>query len=99
MSIRRATYQDIVRHCDLLAQQGQRLRPGSSPLAALDADGTLWGPDIAELLWQRLVKERALNRRGGAPLARAVRECGGEPCRDAYEDYGTLVALHRAGRV
>jgi len=97
MSIRRATLQDIVVRCDRLAQQGQRLRPGQPPLAALDADGTLWAPDVAALLWQRLVREQALDRRAGPPLARALRECGVEPRRDPHADYEQLDRLHRSG--
>lgn len=99
MSIRRATLPEIVQRCDHLAQQGKRLRPGQSPIAALDADGTLWGPDVAELLWRRLISQRALHRRAAAPIARALRDCGAEPKRDPYVDYEQLCVLHRAGLV
>src|SRR5262245_49286759 len=99
MSIRRATLQDVVDHCDRLAQQGQRLRPDQRPIAALDADGTLWRAAVADLLWQRLIRERALDRRAGAPIARALRDCGGEPQRDPYLDYEQIARLHAKGVV
>ena len=99
MSIRRATPEDVVSHCDRLARQGQRLRPDQSLIAALDADGTLWSPDVAELLWRRLTRAGALQRAGIAPIARALREAGGSPRREASADYEQLAAMHRAGRV
>ena len=99
MSIRRATPEDVVSHCDRLAQQGQRLRPDQSLIAALDADGTLWSADVAELLWQRLTRQGALQRTGGAAIARALRESGGVPKREACADFEQLAALCRAGRV
>ena len=98
MSIRRVPLQDLLDRCEQLAQQGHRLRPGQPLLAAFDADGTLWGPDVAEMLWDRLITERALHRRGMAPIARALRACGLEPARDPYSDYPTLMNLFRAGR-
>ena len=99
MSIRRATPEDVVSHCDRLAQQGQRLRPDQSLIAALDADGTLWSPDVADLLWQRLTRQRVLQRAGIAPIARALRDSDGNPKREASADFEQLVALHRAGGV
>jgi phosphatidylglycerophosphatase C len=98
MSIRRAPMQDLFDRCEQLAQQGHRLRPGQPLLAAFDADGTLWTPDVAEILWDRLIAEKALHRRGMAPIARALRACGVEPSRDPYSDYPTLMSLFRAGR-
>ncbi|HET6371906.1 MAG TPA: HAD family hydrolase [Candidatus Polarisedimenticolia bacterium] len=97
MGIHHATADDVIERCDRLAQQSLRLRPGQSQLAAFDADGTLWGPDVAEILWKRLIAERALSPKAVAPLARAIRGCGAEPARDAYLDYATLEALHRSG--
>ncbi|MGH9868946.1 MAG: HAD family hydrolase [Candidatus Polarisedimenticolia bacterium] len=97
MSIRRAPLQDILERCDRLAREGTRLRPGQPQLAAFDADGTLWKADVGELLWERLMAERALDRRAVAPIARALRACGVEPARDPYVDYPRLLELHRAG--
>jgi len=99
MSIRRTTLEEIVHRCDRLAQQGQRLRPGQPPLAALDADGTLWGPDVADLLWQRLLTEKALDRRAAPLIARSLREAGVEPTRDAYQDFESLRRMREAGKV
>jgi phosphatidylglycerophosphatase C len=99
MSIRRATLQDVVQHCDRLAQQGQRLRPGQLPIAALNADGIMRGRGIANLLWERLTTQRALNRRSVVSIARAVRECGGDPVRDPYADYASLLGLQERGLV
>lgn len=98
MSIRSATYHDIVQHCDRLARRGQRLRPDQQPLVAFDADGTLWGPDVAELLWDRLIAERALAPLAQAPLAAALRGLGVEPQRDPYADFTRLLELFRGGR-
>jgi phosphoserine phosphatase len=98
MSIRRAPLQDLLERCDRLARDGTRLRPGQPQLAAFDADGTLWKADVGELLWDRLVAERALDRRATAPMARALRACGMEPGRDPYMDYPKLMELYRAGR-
>lgn len=97
MSIRRASYSEVLEVCVRLAQTGQRLRPGQSPIAAFDADGTLWAADVAEVLWARLVAMKALHRRAAAPLARALRSCGVEPARDPYVDFGHLMELYRAG--
>lgn len=97
MSIRRASYSDVLEECARLAQNGQRLRPGQSPLAAFDADGTLWAADVAEVLWARLVDNKALHPRAAAPMARALRSCGKEPARDPYEDFGQLMNLYRSG--
>jgi phosphoserine phosphatase len=98
MSIRSATYQDIVEHCDRLARRGQRLRPEQQPLVAFDADGTLWGPDVAEMLWNHLIAERALDPLAEAPLARALRGLGVEPEREPHADFTRLLELFRAGR-
>jgi phosphoserine phosphatase len=98
MSIRRAPLQDLFDRCERLAQQGHRLRPGQPLLAAFDADGTLWAADVAEILWDRLISERALDRRAVAPIARALRACGVEPSRDPYSDYPRLMDLFRGGR-
>ncbi|HEY3175373.1 MAG TPA: HAD family hydrolase [Candidatus Polarisedimenticolia bacterium] len=98
MSIRRANFHDVVEHCDRLARQGQRLRPDQQPIVAFDADGTLWGPDVAELLWQRLIDQGALDRRAEAPLARALRQLGAEPAREPHADFTQLMELYRGGR-
>lgn len=98
MSVRRATLHDILQRCDRLAQQGQRLRPGQQPIAAFDADGTLWSPDVADLLWDRLIAARALDRRAAAPIARALKGCGQEPARDPYRDFPVVRSLRREGR-
>lgn len=98
MTIRRATYDDVLDQCRRVAEQGRRLRPGEFPIAAFDADGTLWGPDVAELLWDHLIAERALSDAATAPLARAVRSIGLEPAHDPYDDYHTLDRQWRSGK-
>ena len=55
MSIRRASCSEVLAACVRLAQTGQRLRPGQSPIAACDADGlpfsvVLTAPDGAGVL-------------------------------------------------
>jgi phosphoserine phosphatase len=97
MSIRRAPLQDILERCDRLAIDSGRLRPGQPQLAAFDADGTLWKTDVGDLLWERLLAERALDRRAIAPIARTLRACGVEPSRDPYVDFPRLQELHRSG--
>ncbi|HKY33249.1 MAG TPA: HAD family hydrolase [Candidatus Polarisedimenticolia bacterium] len=98
MSVRRAHVSDLLEQCHRLAQQADRLRPGQPQIAAFDADGTLWGPDVAELLWGRILDERALDRRAVAPIARVLRGCGAEPSRDPYADFSRLMDLFMAGR-
>ncbi len=98
MSIPHATLQDLLDQCGRLAQQARRLHPERLQIAAFDADGTLWGPDVADLLWSRLAASKALHRAGGASLARAVRACGGEPTRDPYLDFVGLQELHKGGQ-
>ncbi len=98
MGIHRTTVHDVIEHCGRLAREAHRLRPDQHQLAAFDADGTLWGPDVAELLWERLVSSRALTPAAAAPVARALRQCGEEPSRDPFRDYPVLEALFRSGR-
>ena len=98
MGIPRKTIHDVIEQCGRLAREAHRLRPDLHHLAAFDADGTLWGPDVAELLWERLLSSRALTPAGAAPMARALRQCGEEPTRDPFRDYPALDALFRAGR-
>jgi len=98
MSIRQATYDDVVEQCGRLAQQWRRLRPDQTQFAAFDADGTLWEDDVADLLWEHLTRGKALHRMAAAPLARAVRGAGEEPTHDPYADYAKLKELSRAGR-
>jgi phosphoserine phosphatase len=99
MSIPWASYEDVLERCSRVAQQGQRLRPDRIPIAALDADGTLWVGDVGDVLWQHVAARRALHpRRSAGPLARAVRALGGDPTQDPYADYATLERLHREGR-
>jgi phosphoserine phosphatase len=94
----RYTVQDVVDRCGRLAEEGRRLRPGRSFLAAFDADGTLWGPDVAEILWARLIGRKALDRGAAGPIARVLRSLGREPTLDPYEDYASIDSLHRSGR-
>ena len=98
MGIHRTTLHDVIEQCGRLAREASRLRPDQHQIAAFDADGTLWGPDVAELLWERLLSARALTRSAAAPMARALRQCGAEPSRDPFRDYAALDALFRAGR-
>ncbi|HET9481118.1 MAG TPA: HAD family hydrolase [Candidatus Polarisedimenticolia bacterium] len=97
MNIRQATIDDVVSHCERLADQNRRLRPGLPPIAAFDADGTLWGADVADLLWDRLIAREALAARSVAPLARALRSLGAPPSLDPYADFSTLRDRHRRG--
>jgi len=98
MSIRSATLNDVVEHCDRLIGQDRRHRPESAPIAAFDADGTLWGPDVAELLWDRLVAGKSLTRKASPSMARALRSVGGEPTGEVHGDYVRLADLHREGK-
>ncbi len=98
MSIRQATYDEVVEECGRLARQWRRLRPDQTQIAAFDADGTLWDEDVADLLWERLIEQQALTRQAAAPLARTVRASGEEPAHDPYEDYARLRELARQGR-
>jgi len=98
MSIRQATYEEVVEQCGRLARQWRRLRPDQPQIAAFDADGTLWEEDVADLLWDHLVEGKALTRQAAAPLARTVRAAGEEPTHDPYEDYQRLKELSRRGR-
>ena len=94
----RHTIQDVVDRCGRLAEEGRRLRPGGSFLAAFDADGTLWGPDVAEILWRRLIDRKALTRSAAGPFARVLRSLGEEPALDPYQDYASIDRLFQSGR-
>ena len=96
-NLQQTTVEGLVDQCRRMALHARRMRPEQTPLAAFDADGTLWGPDVAELLWERLRANKLLSKKATAALARAVRSCGHEPARDPYRDYATLQRLHRSG--
>lgn len=97
MSIRSATLDDVVEHCDRLVRQDRRHRPESASIAAFDADGTLWGPDVAELLWDRLMAGKSLTRKAVPSIASALRGLGAEPTGEAHGDYARLADLYRSG--
>ncbi len=99
MSIPSADYDEILDQCRRIATQGRTLRPGDAPIAAFDADGTLWDTDVAEVLWQHLVDRRALHPRAAGPIARTLRASGEDPSHDPYDDYGRLIARYREERV
>ncbi len=98
LNFRQTTVESLVDQCRRMALRARGMRPDQAPIAAFDADGTLWGPDVADLLWRFLTSGKLLHERAAAPLARAVRTLGLEPARDPYRDYETLGRLHSEGR-
>jgi len=66
--------------------------------AALDADGTLWAADVAEIVWSAAIRERWMLAEAGPFLAAAVESCGERPHREPHADAAKLWDLYLADR-
>ena len=73
--------------------------PEAAPVAAFDADHTLWHADVGDLAWHTALSERRLRPEAGPPLASELRLAGAETAGDPHEDARRLYALYKQDRV
>lgn len=75
------------------------LEPGRRALIAFDGDGTLWGGDIGDEIFEALLARRAIRAEARLPLARE-QEAHGVPAEslDPHDVAAALFAAYRAGR-
>ena len=73
------------------------LAPGS--WVATDADGTLWGADVADVAWQRVLSEKLLRSAACDALERLAAASGAAPTGDPYAAAHALYALYMNGAI
>lgn len=66
--------------------------------AALDADGTLWAADVAEMVWSAALRERWMLADAAPFLAQAVESCGATARGEPHADAAQLWDLYLADR-
>ncbi|MBI3725861.1 haloacid dehalogenase-like hydrolase [bacterium] len=71
----------------------------AAPVAAFDADHTLWKADVGDLAWHAALEARRFTRSAGEALAREVELAGATSAGEAHEDARSLYSLYKDDRV
>jgi HAD superfamily phosphoserine phosphatase-like hydrolase len=90
------TARDVLAACDEALEGGPQ---DAGPLAAFDADHTLWHADVGDLGWNAALDARRMKPAATVAIAAELELAGGESSGDVHEDAQRLYDLYKQDRV
>jgi len=92
-----ARAEQVLAACDAVLAAGADR--STVPVAAFDADHTIWKADVGDLAWHAALESRRLTALAGEALARELELAGAKPSGDPHADARAIYSLYKEDRV